>query len=124
MNKVNDWVLVVEDDAALREALIDTLGAAGIPALAAHDAQSALQLLASEEIGLVISDVQMPGANGYELLSSIKQLRPYLPVVLMTSYGTVAHAVAAMREAGVTHLNVTPVGGDPVAMIETVRRLL
>jgi two-component system, response regulator FlrC len=121
MNKVNDWVLVVEDDAALREALIDTLGAAGIPALAAHDAQSALQLLATEEIGLVISDVQMPGANGYELLSSIKQLRPYLPVVLMTAYGTVAQAVAAMRE-GATDYIVKPF--DAQALIGMAQRQL
>src|SRR5271167_2907148 len=121
MNKVNDSVLVVEDDAALREALIDTLGAAGIPALAAHDAQSALQLLASEEIGLVISDVQMPGANGYELLSAIKQLRPYLPVVLMTAYGTVAQAVAAMRD-GATDYIVKPF--DAQALIDMARRQL
>jgi two-component system response regulator FlrC len=101
--------------------LIDTLGAAGLPALAAHDAQSALQLLASEEIGLVISDVQMPGANGYELLSSIKQLRPYLPVVLMTAYGTVAQAVAAMRE-GATDYIVKPF--DAQALIGMAQRQL
>src|SRR5277367_4833085 len=121
MNKVNDWVLVVEDDAALREALIDTLGAAGIPALAAHDAQTALQLLAGEDIGLVISDVHMPGANGYELLSSIKRLHPYLPVVLMTAYGTVAQAVAAMRE-GATDYIVKPF--DAQALIDMAQRQL
>ena len=76
MSTVNDAVLVVEDDAALREALIDTLRAAGLSVLAAAEAQGALQLLASEDIGLVISDVHMPGANGYELLSSIKRMRP------------------------------------------------
>jgi two-component system response regulator FlrC len=121
MNKVNDSVLVVEDDAALREALVDTLRAAGLSALAAHDAKSALQSLASEEIGLVISDVQMPGASGYELLSSIKQLRPYLPVVLMTAYGTVAQAVAAMRE-GATDYIVKPF--DAQALIEMAQRQL
>ena len=121
MDKVNDSVLVVEDDAALREALVDTLRAAGLSALAAHDARSALQALASEEIGLVISDVQMPGANGYELLSSIKQLRPYLPVVLTTAYGTVAQAVAAMRE-GATDYIVKPF--DAQALIEMAQRQL
>jgi len=45
MNTANDSVLIVEDDAALREALVDTLHAAGLPALAAADAPSALQLL-------------------------------------------------------------------------------
>jgi two-component system response regulator FlrC len=121
MSKVNDAVLVVEDDAALREALLDTLRAAGLAALAAADASSALHLLASEDIGLVISDVHMPGANGYELLSSIKRLRPYLPVVLMTAYGTVAQAVAAMRE-GATDYIVKPF--DAQALIGMAQRQL
>src|SRR5450755_1163116 len=121
MNKVNESVLVVEDDAALREALVDTLRAAGLAALAAPDAPGALQLLQSEEIALVISDVQMPGPNGYQLLSSIRQLRPDLPVVLMTAYGTVAQAVAAMRE-GATDYIVKPF--DAQALIEMAQRQL
>jgi len=121
MSKANESVLVVEDDAALREALVDTLHAAGLAALAAPDAPSALQLLQSEEIALVISDVQMPGPNGYQLLSSIKRLRPDLPVVLMTAYGTVAQAVAAMRE-GATDYIVKPF--DAQALIEMARRQL
>jgi two-component system, response regulator FlrC len=121
MNKANESVLVVEDDAALREALVDTLHAAGIAALAAPDAPAALELLQREEIALVISDVQMPGPNGYQLLSSIKRLRPDLPVVLMTAYGTVAQAVAAMRE-GATDYIVKPF--DAQALIEMARRQL
>src|ERR1700743_180124 len=121
MSKLNDAVLVVEDDAALREALLDTLRAAGIAALSAADAQAALQLLSSEDIGLVISDVHMPGANGYELLSSIKRMRPYLPVVLMTAYGTVSQAVAAMRE-GATDYIVKPF--DAQALIAMAQRQL
>jgi two-component system response regulator FlrC len=121
MSKVNDAVLVVEDDEALREALLDTLRAAGLSALAAADAPSALNLLAAEDIGLVISDVHMPGASGYELLSAIKRLRPYLPVVLMTAYGTVAQAVAAMRE-GATDYIVKPF--DAQALIDMAQRQL
>jgi two-component system, response regulator FlrC len=121
MGKLNDAVLVVEDDAALREALLDTLRAAGLVALAAADAQAALQLLSSEDIGLVISDVHMPGANGYELLSSIKRMRPYLPVVLMTAYGTVSQAVAAMRD-GATDYIVKPF--DARALIDMAQRQL
>ena len=121
MNKVSDAVLVVEDDAALREALVDTLRAAGLSPLAAADAQGALQLLSSEDIGLVITDVNMPGANGYELLSSIKRMRPYLPVVLMTAYGTVTQAVAAMRE-GATDYIMKPF--DARALIDMAQRQL
>jgi len=72
-------------------------------------------------VALVISDVQMPGPNGYQLLSSIKRLRPDLPVVLMTAYGTVAQAVAAMRE-GATDYIVKPF--DAQALIEMARRQL
>jgi len=121
MSNVNESVLVVEDDAALREALVDTLRAAGLSALSASDAPDALQRLQSEEIALVISDVQMPGPNGYQLLSSIKQQRPDLPVVLMTAFGTVAQAVAAMRE-GATDYIVKPF--DAQALIEMARRQL
>jgi two-component system response regulator FlrC len=121
MSSPKESVLVVEDDAALREALVDTLAAAGLSALSAPDAPSALQLLQSEEVALVISDVQMPGPNGYQLLSSIRQVRPDLPVVLMTAYGTVAQAVAAMRE-GATDYIVKPF--DAPALIEMARRQL
>jgi len=121
MSTANESVLVVEDDAALREALVDTLRAADLPALSAPDAPAALRLLQSQEIALVISDVQMPGPNGYQLLSSIKRLRPDLPVVLMTAYGTVAQAVAAMRE-GATDYIVKPF--DAQALIDMARRQL
>src|SRR5258706_5415623 len=121
MSTVNVTVLVVEDDAPLREALIDTLRAAGMPALAAADADQALRLLETEDIAFVISDVQMPGTNGYQLLTSIKRLRPDLPVILMTAYGTVAQAVAAMRD-GATDYIVEPF--EAQALIEMARRQL
>jgi two-component system response regulator FlrC len=107
MNESADAVLVVEDDAVLREALTDTLRSAGIATLAAGDAQQALQVLENPEVALVISDVQMPGADGYELLSMVKRRRPDVPVVLMTAYGTVAKAVAAMQ-GGATDYIVKP----------------
>src|SRR6267142_1933263 len=121
MSKVNESVLVVEDDAELREALVDTLRAAGLSALSAPDAPAALQSLESEEIALVISDVQMPGPNGYQLLSSIKQRRPDLPVVLMTAYGTVAQAVAAMRE-GATDYIVKPFDAQALPTSRSITR--
>lgn len=121
MTTLQESVLIVEDDAALREALTDTLRAAGITPLAAADAREALKLLASEQIALVISDVQMPGASGYELLADIKRLRADLPVVLMTAYGTIAQAVSAMRE-GATDYIVKPF--DAQALIDLARRQL
>ncbi len=63
----------------------------------------------------------MPGANGYELLADIKRLRADLPVVLMTAYGTIAQAVAAMR-VGATDYIVKPF--DAQALIDMARRQL
>jgi len=121
MSKQSESVLVVEDDAPLREALIDTLQAAGLSALAAADGAQALRLLETEDVAFVISDVQMPGIDGYQLLTCIKRLRPDLPVILMTAYGTVAQAVSAMRE-GATDYIVKPF--DAQALIEIARRQL
>jgi two-component system response regulator FlrC len=118
---MNDAVLIVEDDAVLREALTDTLRAAGVAALAAADAEEALGVMQTEDVALVICDVQMPGMDGRQLLGLIKRRRPDLPVVLMTAYGSVAHAVAAMRE-GATDYIVKPF--DAQALIETARRQL
>src|ERR1700689_1555724 len=121
MNTPKESVLIVEDDADLRKALTDTLQAAGITAAAAGNAAEALKLLESQEVALGISDVQMPGPNGYELLASIKRVRADLPVVLMTAYGTIAQAVSAMRE-GATDYIVKPF--DAKALIDMARRQL
>jgi two-component system response regulator FlrC len=121
MIESNVPVLVVEDDAALREALVDTLRAAGIAVLSAGDTAGALRMLESTELAMIVSDVQMPGPDGFELLSLVRRRRPDLPLVLMTAFGTVAQAVAAMRE-GATDYIVKPF--DARALIELVRRHL
>lgn len=121
MNELTESVLVVEDDAALRDALIDTLRAADVAAIGAGDAADALQQLDTQPVALVISDVQMPGMNGQQLLNDIKRLRPDLPVVLMTAYGTVAQAVSAMRD-GATDYIVKPF--DAQALIAMARHQL
>jgi two-component system response regulator FlrC len=121
MIQTHDSVLVVEDDVALREALVDTLRGAGIAVVAEADAAGALRRLESDPVALVISDVQMPGPDGYQLLALIKRRYPELPVVLMTAYGTVAHAVAAMRD-GATDYIVKPF--DAQALIGMALRRL
>ncbi len=121
MTEPCDCILVVEDDAALREALTDTLRAAGLAVLAAADAPAALRLLERPGIALVITDVQMPGPDGYELLAAVKRRRPDVPVVLMTAYGTVAKAVAAIH-GGATDYIVKPF--EAQALIDLARRQL
>ena len=97
-------VLLIEDDASLREALCDTLELAGYAVAAAQDGDAALEMLDRMNAGLVVCDVQLPRMDGHALLKRIKALRPELPVVLMTAYGTIQKAVAAMRDGAVDYL--------------------
>lgn len=98
-------VLVVEDDAGLREALCDTLLLAGYSPLAADCAEQALLLLKTQKVQLVVSDVQMGSVSGLSLLQTLNQHYPQLPVLLMTAYANVQDAVEAMRLGAIDYLS-------------------
>ncbi|WP_111976694.1 sigma-54-dependent transcriptional regulator [Algibacillus agarilyticus] len=101
----NAKVLVVEDDQALREAVVDTLGMAGYEAVEACSGEDALIKLKEESINIVVSDVQMPGINGLSLLRSIKANQPNMPVLLMTAFANINDAVQAMRDGATDYLS-------------------
>ncbi len=90
-------ILVVEDDDALRDALLITLEAAGHRAAGAAGGPEALALLGRQEFQMVISDLRMSPMDGLELLAAIRARWAGLPVLLMTAFGDVDKAVAAMR---------------------------
>ena len=98
------YILVVEDDVGLREALTDTLSLANYQVLAAADGIEALQLLKQHKIALMISDVQMAPMSGLELLKSVRLNYPALPVLMMTAYATVNDAVQAIRIGALDYL--------------------
>ena len=112
-------VLLVEDDRALREALADTLSLGGHAFRAVDCAEAALLAIAEEPFGLVVSDVNMPGMDGHQLLAQIRQRQPQLPVLLMTAYGAVERAVDAMRQGAADYL-VKPF--EPKALLTLVDR--
>jgi len=97
-------ILVVEDDAGLREALIDTLSLADYQCVEADSAEAALLLLKNHKVDLVISDVQMGGMSGLSLLKNIKNQLPNMPVLLMTAYGTIDDAVQAMKDGACNYI--------------------
>jgi two-component system, response regulator FlrC len=112
-------ILVVEDDAALREALMDTLELSGYAAHAAADGEQALAWLEKSNPGLVLSDVQMPGMDGHTLLRTLKARWPQVPVLLMTAYGQIDLAVQAMREGAADYL---PKPFEPDRLLAAVAR--
>ena len=97
-------VLVVEDDATLRQALCDTIKFGGYQAVEASSGVDALSQLSQECVDMVISDVQMDHMDGRELLRQVRANNPELPFVMITAHGSVQGAVDAMREGATDYL--------------------
>ncbi|MBF8767360.1 sigma-54-dependent Fis family transcriptional regulator [Pseudomonas putida] len=112
-------VLLVEDDRVLREALADTLDLGGFAFRAVDSAEQALKVVHEEPFNLVISDVNMPGMDGHQLLAQLRRQQPHLPVLLMTAHAAVERAVEAIRQGAVDYL-VKPF--EPKALLKLVQR--
>ena len=104
-------VLIVEDDETLREALFDTLNSDDTPVLTADSGTTALDILARERVGLVVTDWQMAPMDGIALLGRIREDHPNLPAILMTAHGTIENAVDVMRNGAADYL-VKPFAAD------------
>ena len=90
-------ILIVDDEEGLRKVLARGLAKEGYLTEAVGSGAEALSRIAAESFDLVITDMQMPGMNGLELLAEIKAFDPALPVLVITAYGTVESAVQALR---------------------------
>jgi two-component system response regulator FlrC len=100
---MND-VLIVEDDSVLREALAETMNLAGHSYLTARDGREALAMLERHSPAIILSDVRMDKMDGQKLLAEIQRRNPGIPVIMMTAYGSVDDAIAAMRHGAVDYL--------------------
>ncbi len=112
-------ILVVEDDEALRDALLITLEAAGHTASGADGGPAALALLEHRVFHMVVSDLRMSPMDGLHLLGELRQRKPGLPVLLMTAFGDVDKAVAAMR-GGACDFMLKPF--EPRALLDQIER--
>ncbi len=112
----NPTVLIVEDDVNLREALFDTLASDSVDVVTADNGESALDVLSSNAVNLVVSDLQMEPMDGATLLEHIRHDYPQLPAVLMTAHGTIENAVDVMRNGASDYL-VKPFEADELKRI-------
>jgi two-component system response regulator FlrC len=113
-------ILVVEDDNNLREALCDTLQLADYDVLLASSAEDALQQLdRQEDVRMIVSDVNMGGMSGHDLLREVKKNYPQIPMMLITAYASISESVEAMKQGAVDYL-VKPFA--PQTLVETVAR--
>jgi len=112
-------LLVVDDDAAMRQMLVPLFRERGFRVEEAPSAASALEKLRESDFGVVLSDIKMPGKSGIEMVGDLRRLRPETPVILMTAFGSIDSAVEAMR-AGACDYVTKPF--EPDAVLLTVER--
>jgi len=97
-------ILVVDDDYHMRVALSEALVKAGYEVRAAEDGRVAMESIKKSSCDLVITDVKMPYVNGIDLLGRLKKEQCSVPVIVITAYGTVEHAVNAMKEGAFDYI--------------------
>jgi excisionase family DNA binding protein len=92
-------VLVVDDEASIRDLLAKTLALAEYEVDTASDATSALERLreAGPDYGLLIADLKMPGMDGLSLIRQVKRLTPSLPIIIITGFSTESAAIEAVN---------------------------
>jgi len=90
-------ILVIDDEAGIRESLEVLLSLEGYAVRVAADGEEGLRILDLESLDLVLLDLALPGQSGLELLPQIKERQPDLPVIMITAYGTVDNIVESVR---------------------------
>jgi len=97
-------ILVVDDEAIIRESLRDWLSDVGHQVLTAENGSQALEIIEKERPGIVIADLVMPGMDGIELLKKAKEIFPRIEVIIITAYGSIPTAINAMREGAYDYI--------------------
>ena len=120
-NNSSKKILIVDDESEMRVALETTLKREKFQLTCAEDGKKALDTLEDEDFDLVLTDVRMPKLNGLELLRAVKEKSPKTQVVVMTAYGTIDNAVAAMKEGAFDYL-IKGSGFSADVLVSTVNR--
>jgi two-component system, NtrC family, response regulator AtoC len=97
-------ILVVDDEIRLADVLTVALSDLGYQAIAAHTATEALEILKTEHIDLVLTDLRMPGMDGRQLLNQIRKNHPTIPVVMITAFASVRDAVELIKEGAFDYI--------------------
>jgi two-component system, LuxR family, response regulator FixJ len=97
-------IYVIDDDEAVRQSLEFLLKTAGFTVRGFESGEEFLDVLPKTGFGCVITDVRMPGISGIELLSKVKEIKPDLPVIVITGHGEIALAVQAMKIGAIDFL--------------------
>ncbi|MGD2069613.1 MAG: sigma-54 dependent transcriptional regulator [Gemmatimonadota bacterium] len=115
---MSETVLVVDDEPRIRRIVEMALGDRGYRVLTAPSAEDAWDVLEDGGVDVVVTDLQLPGRTGLELLADVRRRHPRLPVILITAFGTVESAVEAIK-AGAFDYVLKPFGVEELeALVE------
>jgi two-component system response regulator HydG len=112
---VKGRVLVVDDDASMCDMLVSDLGELGFDVKSRTAAPAALDALVASEFDAVVADLNMPGMGGLELCERIVASRPDVPVIVITAFGSIQTAIAAIR-SGAYDFVTKPLEVDALAL--------
>lgn len=90
-------ILVVEDDAAIRQGIVDALEFDGYQTLEAADGRKGFEMAVSVDCDLILLDLVLPGRDGFEILEEVRATRPTLPVIILTARGEEPDRVRGLR---------------------------
>jgi two-component system, NtrC family, response regulator len=113
--KMAQKVLVIDDDVSLRRVMEFNLEESGYEVLTAGNGDDGLSLFKRYRPEMVITDVQMPGMSGYDVLEKLLELEPRTLVIIVTAFSTVEQAVEAMKVGAYDYL-AKPFGRDQLIM--------
>ncbi|GGX47198.1 transcriptional regulator [Tateyamaria omphalii] len=111
-------VLLVDDDAAVRDALAQTLELADLEPIPAGSFVVAKDHITRDFDGVILSDIRMPGRDGFHLLAHTRKIDPDLPVILLTGEGDIPMAVQAMRDGAFGFLEKPCAPSELLAVLE------
>jgi DNA-binding NtrC family response regulator len=116
MEKKDFRILVADDDEIARDVITSLLQREGYSVVAALDGLDAIRILRMEEVGLVITDLRMPGADGIEVLKYAVRTNPDVSVVILTAYGTLDTTLEAIKEGACDYLT-KPFKGQEISLV-------
>jgi len=102
--KTQAKILIVDDEAIVRDSLRDWLSDAGHYVLTAENGSQALEIIQKEKPALTIADLVMPGMDGIELMKRTKELAVDTEFIIITAYGSIPTAVAAVRQGAYDYI--------------------
>jgi len=122
MEPIQRTVCVVEDDAAVRRGLVDSLRFAGYRVVECADGASARRTLLAADLDLVLLDVVLPGLDGIEFLPELRAARPTLPVLLVTARGAEEDRVRGLKSGADDYVVKPFSASELLARVEAVLR--